>query len=110
EALRNVRKHSEASLAQVKLHAEGDELHLSISDNGRGFDTLDLSGRQGLGLWSMQERIHLIGGRFKLSSKNQQGTRIDVWARINPKAKPAREDTHSNPDHGSPAISKMAGD
>jgi signal transduction histidine kinase len=101
EALRNVRKHSGARNARVRLEAERGELHLSISDDGRGFDTLDLSRRQGLGLWSMEERVHLIGGRFKLFSENHQGTRVEVWAPMNAKTKTAHEDVDSKPDRGS---------
>ena len=38
EGLRNVQKHSGAAHAEVKLEMMDDELHLSISDDGKGFD------------------------------------------------------------------------
>jgi signal transduction histidine kinase len=83
EGLRNVQKHSRAAHADVKLEMLDGELHLSISDEGQGFDTKDTSGRQGLGLWSMRERARLVNGRLEIHSEKEKGTRIDVWTRSN---------------------------
>ena len=80
EGLRNVQKHSGAAQAKVRIERMGDTLHLSISDEGAGCDVKDGAGRQGLGLWSMRERVRLVGGRFEIHSKTREGTRIDVWA------------------------------
>jgi signal transduction histidine kinase len=80
EGLRNVQKHSGAARAQVRIETMDDTLHLSISDDGEGYDVNDGAGRQGLGLWSMQERVRLIGGRIEIHSKIRKGTRIEVWA------------------------------
>lgn len=81
EALRNVKKHSGASKAEVELsHVEGN-LHLSITDNGTGFDMHDAAKNEGLGLFSMKERARLIGARIEVWSELQKGTRIDVWVK-----------------------------
>ena len=82
EGLRNVQKHSGAAHAQVRIEKVDDTLHLSISDNGVGFDVEDGSRPQGLGLWSMRKRVRLVGGRYEIYSKKQMGTRIDVWTPI----------------------------
>ncbi len=58
------------------------KLHLSISDDGKGFDTKDTSERQGLGLWSMRERARLIERPIRDSLGKGKGTRIDVWTLI----------------------------
>ena len=79
EALRNVQKHSGAAHAQVRIETMNGNLHLSISDDGAGYDVKNGAGRQGLGLWSMGERVRLVGGRFVIDSKIRKGTRIDVW-------------------------------
>lgn len=80
EGLRNVRKHSGASKAQVALEHVDASLHLSISDDGiAGFDVKDAAKNQGLGLFSMEERARLVGARFQIQSAPQKGTRIDVW-------------------------------
>jgi signal transduction histidine kinase len=80
EGLRNVQKHSGAANAQVIIETMGDTLHLSISDDGAGYDVSSAGRREGLGLRSMRERMRLVGGRFEIRSKIRQGTRIDVWA------------------------------
>jgi len=87
EGLRNVKKHSGASKARVALEHVDGNLHLSVSDDGVGFDMEDAEGRQGLGLFSMQERARLIGARFEIHSRPQEGTCIDVWVRQQQPAK-----------------------
>ena len=79
EALRNVKRHSGASRAQVAMEQRHGNLHLSVSDDGEGFDVKDATKRQGLGLFSMEERARLIGARFEICSELQTGTRIEVW-------------------------------
>ena len=79
EGLRNVQKHSGAAHAQVRIETMDDTLHLSISDDGVGYDVKNGAGRQGLGLRSMRERVRLVGGRFEIHSEIRKGTRIDVW-------------------------------
>ena len=80
EGLRNVKKHSAASKAEVMLHGRNGHLHLSIADDGSGFDVHQLATKQGLGIFSMEERARLVGARFAIRSEPHKGTRIDVWA------------------------------
>lgn len=82
EGLRNVSKHSGASEARVTLTEHNRRLHLSICDDGAGFDPADERSRQGLGLFSMGERAHLIGGRLALHAEFGKGTQIEVWVPI----------------------------
>jgi signal transduction histidine kinase len=79
ESLWNVAKHASAKTARVTLDALDHRVHLSIRDNGVGFDpTAKREG--GIGLLSMKERVRLVNGEFTLASKPGKGTRIDVWA------------------------------
>jgi signal transduction histidine kinase len=78
EALRNLKKHSGATEAQVRLRRIGDKLWLSVSDEGIGFDVRDLKEKEGLGIRSMEERVYLVGGRFEIHSKLGKGTRIEA--------------------------------
>jgi signal transduction histidine kinase len=87
EGLRNVKKHSGASRAQVALDQLDGNLHLSVSDDGAGFDVQDTAKKQGLGLFSMEERARLIGARFEIHSETHKGTRIDVWVSRQQQAK-----------------------
>jgi PAS domain S-box-containing protein len=79
EGLRNVKKHSGSSRAEVRLEGVDDAIHLALFDRGRGFDRHNPSTHVGVGVRSMEERLRLMGGRFELQSDPIQGTRIDAW-------------------------------
>jgi PAS domain S-box-containing protein len=78
EGLRNISKHAGATEVTISLVGENDTIQLTIMDNGNGFDPDRVKGKQGLGLDSMKERAHLIGGSFHIKSKPGQGTEIEV--------------------------------
>jgi PAS domain S-box-containing protein len=82
EALHNVAKHSRAKNITVRLNGSGGELRLDIRDDGVGFDLEAARLAAGLGLISMRERIHLIGGEFDIVSSPGSGTRITARAPI----------------------------
>jgi signal transduction histidine kinase len=84
EGLRNVKKHSGSSRAEVRLEGIDDSIHLSLFDRGTGFDRHNHSTHVGLGVRSMEERLRVIGGRFELQSAPMQGTRIDAWVPLKP--------------------------
>ena len=77
EALSNCLKHSSAQAAQVVLEKTGSAIHLSVSDNGCGFDP-ESHLNHGLGFISMRERVRLIAGEMHVYSRPQCGTRIEV--------------------------------
>jgi PAS domain S-box-containing protein len=80
EALHNITKHSQATTVHVSLTGDGAYLVLVVRDDGIGFRT-DLSNDQpGLGLVSMRERIHLLGGDFAIRSSPGAGTAINAKA------------------------------
>jgi PAS domain S-box-containing protein len=82
EALHNVAKHSRANNITVRLNGSGHELKLEIRDDGVGFDLETARLAAGLGLISMRERIHLIGGKLDIVSSPGNGTRITARAPI----------------------------
>lgn len=77
EAVHNVVKHSGARTASVRLVRTGDDLDLQIADSGQGFVPSERE-RTGLGLVSMRERVHYVGGTLMVHSALGRGTRIDV--------------------------------
>ena len=79
EGLRNIKRHSGASKADVRLEASDKKLHLSITDQGRGFDVDQHSPRDGIGIRSMEERMRSLGGQLEISSRPMEGTRINAW-------------------------------
>ena len=63
EALSNVSRHSGATRVDMTLRADGDELALSVRDDGVGFDAAAAAPRDDcFGLESMRERVELAGG------------------------------------------------
>ena len=62
----------------VQLAEKSSEIHLIVSDSGKGFDIDTTRQKQGLGLTSMQERVRLIGGTIVIESKPLAGTVVHV--------------------------------
>ena len=78
EALQNVVKHGRATGAKVELSAEGQELHLTVADDGSGFDAGAVPPGSSLGIVSMRERVRMVQGQFSIQSHPGRGTRIEV--------------------------------
>lgn len=78
EALTNVRKHSRAKNAQVKLAQRNRYLCVSVTDDGIGFESSN--GRGQYGLLTMRERAESMNGGLTITSQSGQGTQVEVWA------------------------------
>jgi PAS domain S-box-containing protein len=82
ESLNNVHRHSRASEASVTVECQGDEIRVTISDNGKGFNLprqlSEFAGQGKLGLTGMAERVQLIGGELEVISDEGKGTTIVV--------------------------------
>jgi PAS domain S-box-containing protein len=78
EALHNAAKYSGVKRAKVQLREEQGDLHLLISDSGKGFDVESALRGKGLGLTSMRERARLANGSIAIESKPMSGTRVHV--------------------------------
>jgi len=77
EALHNVVKHANASNATIRIWREADQVRLSVSDDGGGFDP-DAVPRGHLGLIGMRQRVDLVGGELRVESRAGKGTTIDA--------------------------------
>jgi PAS domain S-box-containing protein len=82
EALTNVMRHGEAKRASVAVFHEGQELHIEITDNGRGIDQ-SASQPNKLGLVGMRERARALGGAVAISDNPQGGTIVSVHLPLN---------------------------
>ncbi|HMV33501.1 MAG TPA: sensor histidine kinase [Gemmatimonadales bacterium] len=86
EALANGSRHSGASRQWVRIRREGHDVELMVADDGRGFDPASVLaseedvGVEGghFGLRGMQDRVALLGGRFRLESAPGEGTTVRV--------------------------------
>jgi len=80
EALTNIARHAKARHVWVELRQQGEEVNLSIRDDGIGFDvrTAETRAVQGgsFGLLGMRERAELAGGTLTMQSTPTQGTEI----------------------------------
>jgi PAS domain S-box-containing protein len=80
EALQNAVKHSGARHFHVELRSTSEEICLTVSDPGVGFDRHGAMNLKGLGLISMRERLQLVNGEFSIDSEPDRGTTI--YARV----------------------------
>lgn len=90
EALNNIRKHSKATLVDVKIEMTLNTLNVVIEDNGVGFDIREKlseknSPESGFGLMGMRERTELLGGKINIKSSIGEGTKIIIMVPIEKK-------------------------
>ncbi|HEV7402882.1 MAG TPA: MEDS domain-containing protein [Chthoniobacteraceae bacterium] len=82
EALTNTLRHANARAVSIELRVDGDELQLTITDNGTGFAMRpfedNLQTARSFGLLSIKERAELAGGKALILSTPGTGTMIDV--------------------------------
>jgi PAS domain S-box-containing protein len=79
ESLNNVARHSHARAAHVDVRGVPDGIHLTVRDDGKGFDMTQLQSRAGLGFVSMQERLRVLRGTIRIDSAPSRGTTVYVW-------------------------------
>jgi len=84
EAVRNVAKHAGASVVRIDISCDGDEVVLSVQDDGKGFAEDAITSRT-FGLASMRERTHGAGGQIAIDSKPGHGTRLTVTIPLFPR-------------------------
>ena len=80
EALTNARKHSGAKELAVRLDQDGTRAHITITDDGQGFDAGRVGDGSGahFGLVFMRERMEQVGGRLKITSAAGGGTALQL--------------------------------
>ncbi|MCY1173432.1 Oxygen sensor histidine kinase NreB [compost metagenome] len=77
EALTNVMRHAQAHTVELTLTLEGNELCLTVSDDGVGF--VAAPGRPtSFGIVGMRERVLILGGELSLESEPGEGTTLEV--------------------------------
>jgi CheY-like chemotaxis protein/anti-sigma regulatory factor (Ser/Thr protein kinase) len=86
ELLFNAVKHAQADRVVIDVTLDPDDtLCIRVADSGVGFDPAELvervyTGQVGWGLFSIRERLTLLGGRFEIDSAPGQGTRFHLIA------------------------------
>lgn len=82
EATHNIIKHAQASNIEIKLETKGNNIVVTVADDGCGFDVdaffQSRTETESLGILGIQERTALLGGIFSVKSNIGQGTSIRV--------------------------------
>jgi signal transduction histidine kinase len=89
EALTNVARHSGAKRVRMKLETRGEEICISIEDDGRGLPAAAAANGQGMGMIGMRARARSAGGDVIVRSRPGEGVLIEVRA-------PIRHETYSH--------------
>jgi PAS domain S-box-containing protein len=77
ELLSNVIKHSGVTIADLSVEAKGQDLYITVKDNGTGFDISSVKkaqARVGYGLFGIDERLRLFGGKLDIVSSPGKGS------------------------------------
>ena len=81
EALTNIKKHANAYIVRVLLSCDTDgNIRILIENDGNGFDQSKIHSSAGehLGLTIMKERAKHLGGKLKIESEVDEGTRVEL--------------------------------
>ncbi|WP_158637411.1 sensor histidine kinase [Lacibacter cauensis] len=76
EQLNNIIKYANASKIEMNVWCENNAAHISIEDNGNGFDTNKI--RSGLGFRNIQSRLQLYNGNMHIDSSPGKGCLLSV--------------------------------
>lgn len=80
EGIYNVEKHARADNVLISFSIQEKQVHLSISDDGNGFNPTNILG--GIGLKNIQDRVEEIKGSFSIKSEPNQGTDLYIQTPI----------------------------
>lgn len=78
ESLTNVLRHAKANSVTLTLEEQGNDLVLTIRDDGSGITEADISDPRSLGILGMRERATMCGGTFDIANAEGDGTRVTV--------------------------------
>jgi len=83
EAIHNIVKHSEAKQGYLRLTSNGQDIYLSIQDDGIGFLQKVPGQHGGHGLHNIHERVNLLKGNIDIKSAPGKGTLIQIQVPLN---------------------------
>jgi two-component system sensor histidine kinase UhpB len=76
EQINNILKHSHATKADIEFKSDAANLHLTISDNGIGFDKKERS--KGIGLQNISSRVEFYSGQINILSSPGSGCKFEI--------------------------------
>jgi signal transduction histidine kinase len=78
ETLTNIARHAEATQITASLGVQEQQLVMTITDNGKGFDKMTVKKKKTLGLLGMKERTLMMKGIYEITSQPGEGTHLSV--------------------------------
>jgi signal transduction histidine kinase len=78
EGVTNIIRHAAARSVALRFTQERDACHISLADDGRGFDPADPRFRWSHGITGMRQRVRALGGQFEIESTPGAGTTVRV--------------------------------
>lgn len=78
QLISNTLKHAEASLVEISFKPQPNQLEISYTDNGKGFDMSSIAEHKGLGLQNIKSRLQMIEATYTLESALHQGFNMRI--------------------------------
>jgi signal transduction histidine kinase len=82
ELLNNVMRHAQANHCLVQIIRDGQRLHLTVEDNGKGFDPALAQQATGVGWLNIRSRVSYLGGTIDVQSKPGAGSSVTLECMI----------------------------
>jgi signal transduction histidine kinase len=86
ETLTNILRHANATMVEVTLAHVGNELVLTVRDNGRGISEEEVVHAESIGLIGIRERVAQVGGKVSFFGLPARGTTVTVRVPLPPAA------------------------
>jgi signal transduction histidine kinase len=83
EALDNIARHANSASVTLDLRIDSASVRLCVRDWGCGFDPAAVTGRSGLGIIRVAERLRLLKGTLRITSAPGKGTELIVEMPLN---------------------------
>ena len=71
-------KHASAKTAIVQLSKVGNEISVTVEDDGIGFNPVILQGTKGIGWSNIQSRVEYLKGKLDVQSEPGKGTSVHI--------------------------------
>ena len=86
ESLANIRKHAAANQVRVEVQREGEQLRVTVADDGKGFTLDQVAGEpdEHFGVKQMSELAQELGGELTITSQPGAGARVEAVIPVRP--------------------------
>ena len=85
ELTSNIMRHAEANEMSIQLLRKKNSIHISVEDNGKGFNTKNEAIRKGIGLKNIESRLYPLNGSLDIDSVPGRGTSVFIEIPLNTK-------------------------